>query len=241
MRLGAASGRAGWLPADSLGRIAVMSAILFLGLGLISDLLFVAAFQFRVDWFVDPALAVAGGPATSALLRWGALTDMLSYYLPMAPIALALRDRLRGRDPAVADLATLAALGYVIAGGVAAVSLAWAGPLLVDAYTGGVPDRTATAADFRLLVDVVFRAIWQTLDGILLAAWFLGLWHLAQRVDRRFALLSLALGVLALAGVTANVLGVGLVRDLILGLVFVLWFAWGVVVVALLRTARSAF
>jgi hypothetical protein len=104
-----------------------------------------------------------------------------------------------------------------------------------------VPDRATTAADFRLLIEVVFRAVWQTLDGILLGAWFLGLWHLSQRVDRRIALLNLALGLLALSGVTANVLGIGLVRDAILGLVFVLWFAWGVAVIALLRSSRSAF
>ena len=37
-------------------------------LGLVSDLLFVAALQFRPDWFADPALLVAGGSGSAELL-----------------------------------------------------------------------------------------------------------------------------------------------------------------------------
>jgi hypothetical protein len=43
---------------------------LAVALGVLSDLLFLAALQFRPDWFADPALLVAGGSASAELLKW---------------------------------------------------------------------------------------------------------------------------------------------------------------------------
>ncbi|MBA3779240.1 MAG: hypothetical protein H0X16_08085 [Chloroflexi bacterium] len=222
-------------PPETLYRIAFVCCVVFVVLGTISDLLFVAAFQFRVDWFMDPALAITGGEATATLLRWAALTDLLSYYLPMAPIALALRQLVRHRDPGLADLATLGALGYVIAGGIGAAALAWAAPELIRQYAAGGPGAPVAEANFRLLFEIVFRAIWQTLDGFLLTAWFLGLGSLLRHDYPRFATLNLALGVIVLVGTPLNFLGFGLARDVGAGVIFVLWFAWGVWLAVLLR------
>ena len=44
---------------DLVRRAATIAAFLLAGLGAVSTLLFVAAFQFRSDWFADPALVVA--------------------------------------------------------------------------------------------------------------------------------------------------------------------------------------
>ena len=115
-------------------------------LGTISDVLFVAAFQFRPEWFSDPARLVAGGSRSAELLKWAALTDMFSYYLPIAAVALALWVALRRRGTIVADAATLAAFGYVLAGSLGAATLAMAGPMLMRQYAQPGADHAAVAA-----------------------------------------------------------------------------------------------
>ena len=85
----------------------------------------------------------------------------------------------------------------------------------------------------------MWRAIWQVLDGILVAAWWLGI-GLLVRADRPgLSRLSLALATAAVVGVAANVIGLGLVRDVMLGITFALWTAWWIwLLVLLLRSRR---
>jgi hypothetical protein len=60
-------------------RVATVGALtVMLGLGLVSDLLFVATLQLRPDWFANPALLVGGGPASADLLKGAALADLFS-------------------------------------------------------------------------------------------------------------------------------------------------------------------
>lgn len=212
-----------------LRRTAAVAAFVLAFLGLVSDALFVLAFQLRIDWFMDPALTVAGGPESAELLRWAALTDLLSYYVPTAPIALALWVELRPRRPVLVDAATLAAFGYVLAGSIGAVVLAAGGPPLVLAYAEAADsDRAAIATTFRFLIDVVFHGIWQTLDPILLGFWFLVVGWLTRIGRPGFGTLALVLGANAVPVVLANVLGLGPARDALGGVILVLWTAWAI-------------
>ena len=66
-------------------RIAGVSAILAVLIGGLSGVLFLAAGEFRLDWLLDPMRLLGVGPSRAQLLRWGALTDMLGYYLLLVP------------------------------------------------------------------------------------------------------------------------------------------------------------
>jgi len=219
---------------DLLRRAAAIAAFLLAGLGAVSTLLFVAAFQFRSDWFADPALAVAGGEGGAPILQWAALTDLFSYYLPVALIALAIRVAIRPRSPLIVDIATLAALGYVIAGSIGVTALASAGPAMMREYDAPGADKAVTAVAFRLLIEVVFRGLWQTLDPILLGFWFLVVGRLTQPRRHAWGALAMALGAVLWLGVPAGVFGLALVRDLLSGIVAVLGFAWALWLGALL-------
>jgi hypothetical protein len=81
---------------------AAVALLVTVALGTVSNLLFLGAFQFRRDWFDDPALMVAGGGKSAALLRWASVTDLFSYYLPTAVVALALGFALRPHGPVLA-------------------------------------------------------------------------------------------------------------------------------------------
>lgn len=211
-----------------LRTIAIGALATFLVLGTLSNLLFLAAFRFRVDWFLDPVQIVGAGATSAELFRWAVVTDLLSYYFATAVLAYVLWRVLRPIDPVMADLSSMAACGYVVAGGTGAAALAFIGPMLMHAHsTAATSDQTSIAAMFGLLLDVVWRAIWQFLDGILLSAWWLGVGLLLRGVQPGLSRLSLALAAAAIIGAACNVFGLALARDVMLGIIFSLWTAWG--------------
>ena len=117
-----------------------------------------------------------------------------------------------------------AGLGYALAGGVGAAILAMVSPMLMQAYTDTTPAGQALiAAQFATVLQVVWRSIWQFLDAILLAAWWLGLGWLLRQDHLRLSRLSLVLAAAAAAGAAANVAGLNLVRNVLLGVLFMLW------------------
>jgi hypothetical protein len=62
-----------------------------------SNLLFLAAFQFRLNRFLEPTLIVASGAIPVELLRWAAVLDLFGYYLAAAVLAYVLWRQLRTR------------------------------------------------------------------------------------------------------------------------------------------------
>lgn len=211
-----------------LRRLLIGALLVHIGVGMASNLAFLAAFQFRVDWFVEPAGLVAGGPVSAELLRWAAALDLFSYYLPTAVIAYVLWRTLRDRGPVVADLSTLAALGFTALGGAAAATLAVVGPALMLEYAPAGSERQTIAVLFGLLTETVFRAIWQFIDALLIGAWWLGLGLLTRAAQPRFAALHFAIAGAAFLTALLTMAGPGLTSHVLLGLFFAGWFAWAV-------------
>ena len=206
--------------------------------GTASTSLFLAAFQFRLDLFAQPTRVLEGGARSAELLRWAAVLDLIGYYLATAVLAYVLWQWLRPRNRVIADLSTLAAVGYVLAGGIGATVLAMVGPRLIYDYAeAGSDDQAVIAVQFAVLLELV-RAIWQLLDGILLAAWWLGIGLLVRPDLPGLSRLSLTLAAVAAVGVAANVTGLGLVRDAMLGITFVLWTGWWIWLMVLLIRYR---
>ena len=224
----------------TLRRAAIAALLVVLGLGSVAGVLFLAAFQFRLEWFADPSAMVAAGPGSAELLRWAAVADLLSWYLAIAVVAYVVWMALRPLGPALADLATLGALGYVLAGGAAATALAFVGPRLMHEYASA-EDPAAVAVAFGVLAEVVFRAIWQFLDAWLLAGWWLGVGLAMLRVQPGFARLSLALAALAGVGSIFTLLDIAIARYTGLALFFVLWTVWTIWLLVLLWRRRPPF
>jgi hypothetical protein len=225
-----------------LRRTGIAALLVSLSAGMISNLLFLAAFQFRLDMFLEPTLILGSGATSAELLRWAAVLDLFGYYLATAVLAYVLWRQLRPRNPLVADLSSMAAVGYALAGGVGAAVLAMVAPMLMHAYADATAaGRALIAAQFATVLQVVWRAIWQFLDAILLAAWWLGIGWLLRPDHLRLSRLSLALAAAATVGAAANVAGLNLVRDVLLGVLFTLWTAWWIsLLVVLARQSQAA-
>jgi hypothetical protein len=157
--------------------------------------LFLAAFQFRLDVFLEPTLIVASGGTSAELLRWASVLDLFGYYFATAVLAYVLWRQLRPRNPLIADLSTIAAVGYALAGGVGAAVLAMVAPMLMHNYTDATAAGQALiAAQFATVLEVVWRAIWQFLDAILLATWWPGIGWLFRQDHLHLSRLSLVHG-----------------------------------------------
>lgn len=221
-------------------RGAIGALLVFFGVGSLAGGLFLAAFQLRLEWFADPSALVAAGPGSAELLRWGAVADLFGYYLATGVVAYVVWTALRPLGRGIADLATLSAFGYVLAGGAAAASLAFVGPRLMHQYASG-DDHAAVALAFHVLSEVVFSAIWQFLDAWFLAGWWLGIGIMLRRIQPGFARLSFALAALAAIASVFTLLDVEIVRYASLGMFFVLWTGWSAWLLVLLWRRKHPF
>jgi hypothetical protein len=224
------------MPRD-LRRLAVGAIVVSLVIGLASGLLFFAAFRFRLDWFAQPALAISGGEATAAGLRWGGVLDLVGYYLATVVLAYALWRHLRSRNATVADLSFLGALAYAAAGGAGAAVLAMVAPMLIEQYAESSSE--VWRAQFAFLLEAVGRGVWQLFDGIALSGWWLGIGMLLRADQLGVARLSFTLAGVGIVGVVFNVLGFATLRDATLLLIFALWTAWWIWLLVLLRRGSS--
>jgi len=225
----------------TLRQAGIAALLTTLVLGAVSGVLFLAAFQLRLEWFTGPAPLVSGGTASAELLRWAAIADLFSYYLATAVVAYVLWTVLRSRGPALADFGTAGAFGYVLIGGAAASALAFIGPALMNEYSAPGTDQAAVAVAFGVLTDVVFRAIWQFLDAYLLAAWWLAVGLLLRVEQPGFARLSLGLAAWAVVGTVFTVLDLTVARYVALAVFFAMWTAWTFWLLVLLWRRRHPF
>ena len=215
---------------DQRRRVAIWSSALAVVVAVPSTLALFAAWQWDVDAaiFGNPATILAGGPSSATLLRWGAYGDMFYSYLLLAPLALFLHSRLRQRKPWLADLGTVAAFAYIVAGAAGAAILGTVGPTLLEAHAAApAAERPAIVLSFGVLRDITF-GVWQVLDPITAGTWVASVgWLLVPERDRlgRF-LLVFACGMFAF-GITA-MFGIHELEVLliILATVPLIWAAW---------------
>jgi hypothetical protein len=181
---------------EVLARIGAYGAMFGFVVGLLSGYLLLAAAGFAISAFFDPRQFLEGGRDVAGLLRWGALTDMLSYYLPLVPFFVAVGVQLRRRAGVLADLLTIGGLMYSTIGALAAAVLATAGSDLVEIYqTSSGATQEAAAIGFRTVTNAVYFGSWQTLEIIPLGAWAIGSGLVLRRLRPGLGAVGMGLGV----------------------------------------------
>jgi hypothetical protein len=210
---------------------AVLSVVLTIAAGILLP----AAYGFDVQSLAHPGSIVDRGDELARLLRLGALLDMVSY-LPLAVVVVYFHDRLRERNPELVALLSAGGLGYVLIGSIAGALLAAAGPPLIAGYASASPgEREAARVVLEALGNAALVGLWGTLELIFLGFWLLGIGWLLRRDWRRFAVLSIIVGISVLvASLRTGLSGRTLVEidgpvDVLiaapLGLIFV-WELW---------------
>ena len=209
----------------------VFSIPLLIGAGILVP----AAFGFDMEAIAHPGEIVDDGEEIARLLRWGALVDMVSY-LPFAVVVVYFHYRLRSRNRELVALLTACGLAYVLIGSMAGALLASAGPPLIAGYASASAEgREAARVALEVLGHISLVGWWGTLELIFLGLWFLGIGWLLRREWRRFAALSIVVGLAVLvASARTGLTGRTLVEingpiDLVLGAslgLFAVWELW---------------
>jgi hypothetical protein len=135
---------------------------------MITNLLFLAAFQFRLHRFLEPTFILASRATPAEPLRWAAVLN-LGYYLVTAVLAYVLWRPLRPRNPSSL---------FVDHGrrGLARGRVGWAAWPMVAPTPDARLHRCRgcrSGADYDLCdhLQVVWRAIWQFLTPSLGGRW----------------------------------------------------------------------
>ena len=208
-----------------------LSVLLTIGAGVLMP----AAFGFDIAAIGHPGSIVDKGEDTAQLLRWGALVDMVSY-LPFAVVVLYFHHRLRTRNQELVALLTACGMAYVLIGSMAGALLASAGPPLIAGYASAPAEgREVARVTLEALGHISLVGWWGTLELIFIGFWLLAVGWLLRSEWRRFAALSIAVGVAVLvASIRTGVTGQTLVEingpiDLALAAplgLFLIWELW---------------
>jgi hypothetical protein len=207
---------------------AVLSVVLVTG----ASILLAAAYGFDVQALAHPGSIVDKGEDVARLLRWGALVDMASY-LPMAVVMVYFHHRLRARNPELVSLLTAGGLAYVLIGSVSGALLGAAGPPLIAGYaSASAAGQEATRVALEALGNASLVGLWGTLELICIGFWLLGIGWLLRSEWRRFAGLSIVVGVgMLVTSVRTGLTGRTLVEvngpiDLVIAAPLGLFFVW---------------
>lgn len=166
--------------------------------GIISAVLAIASVVlFGLAIGFDPA---AGAETTERIVdassedapfvKWGALADMLGYYLIPGALIVASRDRIPWSSPTARDVSTVGGVAYAVMGSIGAVVLAVAAAPLI----GDGPVARVTLETTARMVE----GVWQWLEPIPFTAWAIGM---ALAFRGRAPLWFAAFTVLAIGGV----------------------------------------
>jgi hypothetical protein len=216
----------------SFQRFAALAAILSCPLALVSIVLSSVATDFNMEAsnnlaFWLPWLSI--GTDGARLLRWGLILDMLSYYLPLLPVALFLWRWLRSRNPDWVLFYTSCGLGYILVGAIGAAILAAVHPPLISAYTqASVEQRQVLEAVYSASGNIVYGGMWGILEVLLAGIWFLGIGLLLRGERHLFSIFSVILGISALLGLLGVILSIEAISLLgvIYGLLAPIWALW---------------
>jgi hypothetical protein len=215
---------------QSFQRFAALAAIISFPLALGNIVLSGMAIDFKfMDAATNPAFWLSAGTDGASLLRWGMILDMLSYYLPLLPVALVLWRWLRPRNPDWVLFYTSCGLGYILIGAIGAAILAAVHPPLINAYTqASVEQRPVLETVFSAIWNMVYVGIWGILEVLLAGIWFLGIGLLLRGERRLFSIVSIILGISALLGSLGVILSVEALALLgaIYGLLAPIWALW---------------
>lgn len=221
----------------ALGYITVLSGVLALacmGVG-------VHAAQYDLDAFSQPARLLDMSNVDLGSLRAFMLLDMFGFYLLLTPVVLASHRFLAQRTP-WAQALTACGLAYVLIGAMGAAILAAAWPSILAAHGGAAPaEALILRSHFSLVTELVYDGLWNTLEVLLVGAWWCGLGLALWRTQRAFACFTLLTGVFPLLDGVAGMLALAPLHEAMLMGYLLTSIVWPVVVgLGLLRTTDSS-
>ncbi|MCW5898567.1 MAG: hypothetical protein KIT10_04795 [Flavobacteriales bacterium] len=219
----------------TVGGLAILAGLLA------AATLIVGAFAVDLDMeaFSDPARTLDHAH-NHQLAYWFNILDLFGYYLLMIPLALHLHRQMRYRSPWV-PLITLGGVAYALIGSAGAAVLAAVWPdLMREHLTASSDEQMILAVAFRTVTLAVTQGLWNILEVLFAAVWWIGLGLLWKPGPRGLSVLSHITGIACLLDGVGNILGIGLLAELGLNVYLLMGIIWPIAVgMRLMREARG--
>lgn len=188
------------------------------------------AVNFNFDAFSDPLLTLQYS-GNYQLARWFNLLDMLGYYLLLLPIAFYLQRQFKYNSPWT-SLLTCCGIGYIFVGAIGAALLAAVWPELMKAYLiASTSDQEQIARIFSSVTIMVVTGMWNILETLLSAVWWIGIGSLMYKEKKALGLFTIVTGMFTLLDSIGNMLEiktmseVGMNGYLVFAIVWPIWMA----------------
>jgi len=210
-------------------RVAGISAILA---GIMAFGVFLAMMSMPPDFKLDNIAAIISpiGERETDLIFWSMILDMFGYYLLLAPAALLLWYWIKAKNSALAALYTISGFAYILIGAIGAVILAATLPTLFLEYSQAAgQERETIRLVTQTISNVVNGGLWNVLEVILAAVWWVGVGSMLLAERRAFAILTIIIGAATGVDGFGNIFGikaaaeVGLYIYLLGSIVWSLW------------------
>jgi hypothetical protein len=218
----------------AVGRLTLLSAVLALACLVVGAV----AVEFDFDAFGDPTRTLAYA-RNHVLMFWFNILDLFGYYLLLIPLVLQQHQRFH-RESAWMPLITLGGVAYAVVGACGAAVLAVAWPhLMHEALGASAEAQQAITLVFTTVTVAVTKGLWNILEMVFAATWWIGSGLLQRTVAPALGWLSVATGLACVLDLLGNLTGLGVLSAVGLNLYLVLAIVWaGAIGTLLLREAR---
>jgi hypothetical protein len=144
---------------------------------------------------------------------WFLLLDMVGYYLLLLPLVFYLHQQYKYHSPWV-QLFTFSGAAYTLVGAIGAAVLTSAWPELMQQYLSASKEGQAAIMPlFATITHMVTKGLWNILEVLFAATWWIGFGLLLHRDNKFIGVLSIIAGVACLMDSIGTVLGSGLLSE----------------------------
>ena len=208
----------------TVGAIAAFSGLLALACLWVGAL----AVEYNFDAFSDPVLTLQYAhnymPA-----KWFNLLDLFGYYLLLLPLVFYFHQQFKYRSPWM-PLITFSGVAYVLTGALGAAILTALWPEQMQAYLAALPEeKPLIGAIFSTTTLLVTKGMWNILEVLFAAVWWIGLGKLLAGENKAMGVLTVVLGVSTLLDAMGNIFGITFLAELGMNVYLILGISWPIV------------
>lgn len=207
-----------------VGRLTVLSGII----GFLSYFLVLGAVNFNFEFFSNPGSIFSTNNASSSLLKWSMITDILGYYLLLLPLLFFIYDWLKAQTEC-RNVFTFFGAAYIFAGALGAALLAASWPVLLDQFPNASPIQQeiikSTFENYYLLVG---GGIWNLFDALMFGLWFIAIGSFIKRTNSRWGWFTILVGMLSALSFLGNILSIKVLAEITLNLYLIAVPLWAV-------------
>jgi hypothetical protein len=195
------------------------------------------AVEYNFDAFSEPALLLQYARHYKAAY-WFLLFDLAGYYLLLLPVIFYLHRQYQYHSPWV-PLFSFSGIAYVFTGAIGSAILMSVWPELMQQYlTTHGAEKQSIALLFNTMTHAVTTGLWNILEVLFAATWWIGFGALLIRDHKTIGILSVISGVACLADSIGTMAGNKILAEAGVNIYLVLGIIWPIVLgIHLIRKA----